>query len=817
MPNKPAPISRQRSSARAVNGVKKFSAGLSDQAMIDAGVGLIIVVALSLLLLRNYQRTVIEQLPASSVATADIIAPDDLKIEDPAQTRRLRDQAVASVLPVFDFNPKRAREASTSIAEMFASGREAAPDATVEQVRAAVEERSGIILDPEQVAVLVKHKFSQELEHLLIDHLESVAVTPIINSRSQFRRLNATAIVRRDVRTGQESAVTDFSTIHDKITASALLRSEKLVWPAEYEARERRLLGEVLGSLIIPNLEYNDAETESRRGSARDSIAPVTVSIKKGEPIIVRDETVTPVKAALLVEAASNRPIGQRAIEFAGTLVIVMMLLLVLWQYLIRYQQRHLRIRRHFLLQVTCFVISLGLMRLFFGLASAISSWSTHEPFNSATGYKYLAPIAVGAVLITILTDAHAAFVFSAILTVFVGMFSGNVYLAAYTLMSSAGAIYHLQNCRDRTALVRAGLWIGAVNAATALSLDLLGASEPNLYLIVFDSFCGFASGVFAAMVASILLPLFEWLFEITTNIKLLELSNLNLPLLKQLAERAPGTYHHSIMVGLLAEAAAEAIGGDALFARVACYYHDIGKSVRPTYFIENQTYMDNRHDKLSPKMSSIVLANHVKQGIELARQHKLPPRIVAIIPQHHGTGLMKYFYYKARKAADDSNSAALEKEFRYPGPKPETKEAAIIMIADSVEAAARTVHEPTPPKLRNMIDMIIARIRDDGQFDDCDITMRDLRIVAESFVKVLMGIHHHRIAYPGYDFNRAGAPAMLAQAGPAVGGAAVGGATVGGVAVGGTTVEETSSGVPGRAAGLEAAPPAEHRGARGD
>jgi membrane-associated HD superfamily phosphohydrolase len=152
--------------------------------------------------------------------------------------------------------------------------------------------------------------------------------------------------------------------------------------------------------------------------------------------------------------------------------------------------------------------------------------------------------------------------------------------------------------------------------------------------------------------------------------------------------------------------------------------------------------------------MSSIVLANHVKQGIELAKQHKLPPRIIAIIPQHHGTGLMKFFYYKARKGNDD-DSTALEQEFRYPGPKPKTKEAAIIMIADSSEAAARTVEEPTPGKLRNMVDMIIGRLRDDGQFDECDITLRDLRVVAESFVKVLMGIHHHRIAYPGYDFNQ--------------------------------------------------------------
>ena len=217
-------------------------------------------------------------------------------------------------------------------------------------------------------------------------------------------------------------------------------------------------------------------------------------------------------------------------------------------------------------------------------------------------------------------------------------------------------------------------------------------------------------------------------------------------------------------MVGLLAESASEAIGADALFARVACYYHDIGKMVRPTYFVENQTY-ENRHDALTPKMSSIVLANHVKQGIELAKQHKLPPRITAIIPQHHGTGLMKYFYYKALKGQEAPDSA-LEREFRYPGPKPQSREAAVIMIADSVEAAGRTVQDPTPAKLENMIDTIIGRIRDDGQFDECDITQRELRIVASSFVKTLMGIHHHRIAYPGFDFNQKESDAKAAATG---------------------------------------------------
>ncbi|HEV8485090.1 MAG TPA: HDIG domain-containing protein, partial [Blastocatellia bacterium] len=679
MSTKPAATSNPGRFARISGAVKKFSSTLSDKAVVDGGVGLFIVIALSLMLLRNYQRPQIEALPAGAIAAADITAPDDIKpIEDTDETERARAQATSSVLPVFDFNPKATRDIRNSIEQMFATGREGLRETSPDQLRQNIKDASGIILDLDQVGTLIKHRFNGELERLMIDHIELVMMTGIIDRRTLLVRLGATGIARRDVKTGEEKTLTDLSSVRDLINAHASLRSDKLVLPVEYDAAERRSLGEVLSSLVIPNLVYNDAETEARKKVAQQAIRPVTISVERGKPIVNRGETVTRAKAELLRVASSYRPIGQRAIEFGGTVVIVMMLLVVLWQYLMRYQRRHLRVRRHFLLQVASFAITLGVGRLFFSLAFAMSQWTSISPFNSQMAYKYLAPLAAGAALVTILTDAHAAFVFSAILAVFVGVLSGNVHLAAYTLISSVGAIYHLQNCRDRTALVRAGLWIGLVNAAAALALDLLGANEPRMLagggldaigVVMFDTSCGVMSGVLAAMVASILLPLFEWLFEITTNIKLLELSNLNLPLLKQLAERAPGTYHHSIMVGLLAEAAAEAIGGDALFTRVACYYHDIGKTMRPAYFIENQTYMDNRHDSLAPKMSSIILANHVKQGIELAREYKLPPRIIAIIPQHHGTGLMKYFYYKARQAAEDPGSSALENEFRSPGP----------------------------------------------------------------------------------------------------------------------------------------------------
>jgi putative nucleotidyltransferase with HDIG domain len=766
MPNKPESNARSRSTATLAGGVKTVSSSLSDRALVDACVGLFIVLAISLLLL-HYQKTDVAPLAVGSVAAEEVVAPENLRTEDTERTVKERSQTTASIRPIFDFNPRAARDASNLINQIFAAGLQSPPSATTEELKFNLEQATGLTLDQDWVEVLAKHNFDPELQKLLVDHLETTLMNGVVNSRSQLVKLGATGLIQRDAKSGQEVTITDLGSIRDLITARAALRSDKMDWPADYSARERSLLGELLGSLIIPTLSYNESETEARREAAQKSQAPVMVTIQKGQPILGRGETVTPVKAALLQQAARRHRLGQRAVEFAGTLIIVLLLLLVLWQYMVRYQRRHLRVRRHFLLQIAAFVVTLGLARLMFALAAIISHWATSRTFTAALSYEYLTPLAVGALLVTLLTDAQAAFVFSAILAVFIGVLTNNVYLATYTLISGVGAIYNLKGCRDRTTLIRAGMWIGLVNAAGAFALDLLGANDLLLSVVIFDAFCGFASGLLATMVASVLLPLFEWTFQITTDIKMLELSNLNLPLLRQLAERAPGTYHHSIMVGLLAEAAAEAIGGDALFARVACYYHDIGKMVRPSYFVENQTYMDNRHDRLTPRMSSLVLANHVKQGVELARAYNLPPRIISIIPQHHGTGLMKFFYYKAREAAGDPDSITLEHEFRYPGPKPQTKEAAIIMIADSVEAAARTVKSPTPAKLRNMIDTIIARIRDDRQFDECNITIGELNVVADSFVKVVSGIHHHRISYPGYDFDSTGSTAAEAKAAP--------------------------------------------------
>jgi putative nucleotidyltransferase with HDIG domain len=259
----------------------------------------------------------------------------------------------------------------------------------------------------------------------------------------------------------------------------------------------------------------------------------------------------------------------------------------------------------------------------------------------------------------------------------------------------------------------------------------------------------GFAGGILTGILVAGITPIFESMFGFITDIRLLELANLNQPLFQKMIIEAPGTYHHSIIVASLVEAAAEAIGANALLAKVSAYYHDIGKLTKPQYFIENQPNNENKHDKLSPKMSSLIIISHVKDGCELSSEVKLGQQIINIIREHHGTSIVSYFYDKAKKDKDKSIRSLSESDFRYPGPKPQTKEAGLVMLGDVIEASSRTLSNPTPARIHSLVRERIERIYTDGQLDECELTLRNLNTIAETFTKILTGIFHHRVDYP--------------------------------------------------------------------
>lgn len=360
----------------------------------------------------------------------------------------------------------------------------------------------------------------------------------------------------------------------------------------------------------------------------------------------------------------------------------------------------------------------------------------------------YLTPVAGAVLLLRILVNTEAALVFAAVAAVLAGIvMDQGVLFAAYFLVSSVTASWAVGRHRERRAMLRAGFITGLVNTAFVLALALLRLNLQGMEAVgsvAWSLAFAFLGGLAAGFLVLALVPLFE-LAGFVTDLQLLELANLDHPLMRNLMLRAPGSYHHSVMVGALAEAAAEAIGANALQARVCAYFHDIGKAVRPQYFVENQTDGINRHERLTPYQSAQVIIDHVRDGGAIARQHKLPRPILDNIFMHHGDGLVPYFFRRAREQ-DPSVDVA---DFRYPGPKPNTREAGIIMLADKIEAACRSIRHPTPETISEMIQRIINSVMAEGQLRDCPLTLKELYTIAETFKTTVLAIHHHRIAYP--------------------------------------------------------------------
>ena len=309
-------------------------------------------------------------------------------------------------------------------------------------------------------------------------------------------------------------------------------------------------------------------------------------------------------------------------------------------------------------------------------------------------------------------------------------------------MVSSICAVLLLKGARKRTTVIWAGAIAGIMQLAGILLFEHLQISSPERYLIILA--CGLASGIITLGV----LPLFEYLLQGVTNISLLELADFHHPLLQRMILEAPGTYHHSLIVGNLSDTACATIGANALLARIGAYYHDIGKLQKPEYFIENQDIKKNKHDALSPTMSKLIIMNHVKEGIELAKKYKLQPALWDFIRQHHGNSLVYYFYRRALEDREPDQEVA-EEGFRYPGPKPNTKETAIVLLADSVEAATRALKDPSPGNIEETVHKIINNKFIDGQLDECDLTLKDIEKISGVFTRILSGIYHSRVNYP--------------------------------------------------------------------
>lgn len=395
-------------------------------------------------------------------------------------------------------------------------------------------------------------------------------------------------------------------------------------------------------------------------------------------------------------------------------------------------------------LLVATLVGSFILVKAYSVLGKALAQ---QNPDVEAITWMLAAPVAAGGILLNVTLGPASVLLFTMAFGLLSAVFFEGawVFLLLVVIGNIVGAVC-VQNCTRRASFIVAGIRVAVANMLIVLCGLLFyssGNSADYSVQIIGSILGGFTAGVLAAGLA----PIAEYIGAYVTDIKLLELASLDRPLLRDLSVQAPGTWNHSMVIGQMAEAAAEAIGGNGLLARVGAYYHDIGKMKKPAYFVENQLWGDNRHDKLTPSMSALIIRSHVKDGVELARLHRLPKPIAEFIPQHHGTSLIEYFYEKAKKDLEDDETVD-QSHYRYPGPKPQTKESGILMLADQIEASSRTLSDPTPAKVQGLVQKIINKVFASGELDESELTLKDLHVIAKSFVRVLNGIYHRRIEY---------------------------------------------------------------------
>lgn len=707
-----------------------------------------IVVLLVVYLLTPYLVFFSPHLTIGDIISRDLKAPTDLEVTDENATDLARHQAEGAVPVVYDSDLGAVENLDQKVAKAFSTARDLAaqPSPKASAISQQFQEALGLRLSPETLSGLKTVQYGVDFENHVRQSLRSVMDRGIISDRRFANGEKERGIVIRTVGERQEQFVKNVLSIPDLKAAQILARGAAVQSFPEDPAKAAAL-GDLVSRLLVPNVTLNKSETESRQQAARASVKPLLYKVKKGELLFRSGDRVAHEDRPILEALSKYQKKGLALRVLTGLLILVASILSIFYLDILRYRSPVTRDLSKLLLLGILLTGTIAVSKFSYFLMTAFADkFPTVDPASIV----YAIPVTAGAMLCTVLFDTHMGLIFSFVMSLLMGIVVPEEPLyPLYAFIGSVVAVFSVITCHRRTQLLRAGLAVSLVNMIIVAAINLFEGSPLNLKA-VFDLLFSAGGGLLSGLIVSGFLPGLEALFTITTDIRLLELLDLNHPLLRRLSVQAPGTYYHSMMVSNLAEAATEAVGQNPLLARVCCYYHDIGKLLKPDYYIENQMGHINRHDKLSPQLSSLVVASHVKEGLDLAREYKLPQAILDIIPQHHGTRLMTYFYNRAQKNRTPDQSPINENDFRYAGPRPQTKIAAIIMLADAVEAASRVLDNPTPARITALVEKMMKTIYLDGQLGESDLTLRDLQTIQQSFVKVLSGQFHQRIEYPG-------------------------------------------------------------------
>ncbi len=723
------------------------------------GIGFVFLCLTTTFLISNpFWRPAAEQYKEGDIARESIISPADIFVADAEETERKRRTVSESVRPIFTFDANRAAEAVQSFRsawEILQRKNENSSNKTNTNSKAdalAQQQQWTGAGGAEVGKIFAARSFSTNELDAITRVLRENAEGSIYGDQDRQYFQTEIALIDRlkpnqqSVVKMPESSMTALSAARDKL-------KDGLGQIRSLSEREVEAFNAALAPLVQPSVTYDSVATEKARESVTKEILPVTIALKRTQRIVSEGDIITPEVLTRISAIQSYSSSTRQINRFFGLLAIVSALFWIAWKF-VQHSGNVSRLilpeKKTFALFGFVVLIQTALMAIFFRLAEFTAVQNVKAPLNDPTLWAYAIPFAFGSLLITLLADRRTASFTGFFLALIAGLIAPkNLEFALYAVIASAVAVFGIGHYRSRQSVTTAGILVGAASAATAVAL--LGYTQQPFILntVLLAIACGLGSGFVTAAVTAMFLPLCESFFGILTDVKLLELSNADLPALGQVAMRAPGTNQHSHAVGQLAEDACRAVGANALLTRIGALYHDIGKTAAPEHFVENQLGK-NPHDRLKPTQSAKIIISHVTYGIKLAKEMGLPQRIIDFIPQHHGTRTLHYFLKKAQAEAHNPEDIS-ENDFRYPGPKPQFKEAAIMMIADSCEAAARSLSEPTPENIRFIVTKIIDAILSDDQLDECDLTLRELRQIREAMIKSLVAIYHSRVDYPGY------------------------------------------------------------------
>ncbi|RPH48722.1 MAG: HDIG domain-containing protein [Desulfobacteraceae bacterium] len=697
------------------------------------------------------------------IADKDIKASDDFLVEDKDATETNRRITADNVLTVYDFDSLLSSKLYQHLVTAFRDIRDAAesdnfkthdPETNLQipavsekllRFKSVFEKRIGFTIPKSVYISLEKNRFSEDIPNAVIAIVSKILDTGVVANKDFLLKESEKGIILRDIESKNEILTYELNSFFSPEEAQGLVKTIGQPVLKGFSPDKRDTVLYFVNRLIQPNITLNRNETEERIKRAVAEVSPVLYKVKAGEMLLREGEKVSGHQLVKLKALKSQIRYEQISATCIGAAMILSCLLLTI--YIIHLKNRNDKIGDHNrkILFYACIVI------MFFLLAEISSSLSRsltqNEPFSiTAASIQFGIPMASGAMLICIFMGLNTAISFSLVIAVCAAIvFQNRFEIFIYFLLSGMTAAYWMQNCRERKVFINAGVKLGVFNIFVATAINIYFADFSWMKLL-WDWVFAFLGGVGAGIVTAGLTPLVEITFSFSTDIKLLELASLDQPVLRRLMIEAPGTYHHSVIVGSMVEAAASEIGANPLLAKVCGYYHDIGKINKPQYFIENQSDGINKHDKLAPSMSSLILVAHVKDGVELAKQNNLGQEITDTISQHHGTSLIRYFYDKAKQMKGEE--AVKMDDFRYPGPKPQTREAGLVMLADVVESASRTLEMPTSARIKGLVQNLMNNIFSDGQLDNCELTLKDLHKIARSFNTILNGIYHHRIEY---------------------------------------------------------------------